>query len=237
MAAWFGLPFGCLSMPLYLEVWVTFLSGLSRKLDVFLSASTSCLTDIMKPRSNVEPGRDEQRFPADQKNESWDIPLPARWEFILSYPDDRYLSTHITDTSCQNNCSCWWFQRCHSDWVSQPRYRHKSFGGLSWEGRYEDVPPVGSASDPALLLFHTTQTMPCCCCRYILIKWNVQKCGWKDGMSIFTPLWSTQTYKGINFRTCWLDYVPALGVIRPPPWQGLLLQCFSPVLMSAEITK
>ena len=70
---------------------MTFLSGLSRKLDVFLSASTSCLTDIMKPRSNVEPGRDEQRFPADQKNESWDIPLPARWEFILSY--DRYLST------------------------------------------------------------------------------------------------------------------------------------------------
>ena len=60
---------GCLSMPLYLEVWVKFLSGLSRKLDVFLSASTSCLTDIMKPRSNAEPGRDEQRFQANQKND------------------------------------------------------------------------------------------------------------------------------------------------------------------------
>ena len=115
MAAWFVLPLGCLSMPLCLEMLVTFLSGLSRKLDVFLSASTSCLTDIMKLRSNLEPGRDEQRFPAYQKNESWDIPLPARWEIILSYPDDRYLSTHITDTCCQNNCSCWWFQRCYSD--------------------------------------------------------------------------------------------------------------------------
>ena len=44
-----------------------FLSGLSCKPDVLSSASI--LTDIMKPRSNMEPGRDEQRLPASQKND------------------------------------------------------------------------------------------------------------------------------------------------------------------------
>ena len=48
-------------------VVVVVLSGLSCKPDVLSSASI--LTDVMKPRSNMEPGRDEQRLPASQKND------------------------------------------------------------------------------------------------------------------------------------------------------------------------
>ena len=54
-------------MQQYLEIWLLVLAGLSGKPDVLSSASI--LTDILKPRSNMEPGRDEQRFPASQKND------------------------------------------------------------------------------------------------------------------------------------------------------------------------
>ena len=50
-----------------LEIWLIVLAGLSCKPDVLSSAST--LKDITKPRSNMEPGRDEQRFLASQKND------------------------------------------------------------------------------------------------------------------------------------------------------------------------
>ena len=46
-----------LSMQQCLEIWLTVLSDLSCKLDVLSSALT--LTDIMKPLSKVEPGRDD----------------------------------------------------------------------------------------------------------------------------------------------------------------------------------
>ena len=50
----------------------------------------------------MEPGRDEQRFPASQKND-WKSgqPLPAKWETV-SHPKINkavvVLSTHTTDT-------------------------------------------------------------------------------------------------------------------------------------------
>ena len=56
-----------LSMQQYLEIWLIVLAGLSGKPDVLSSASM--VTDILKPRSNMEPGRDEQRFPASHKND------------------------------------------------------------------------------------------------------------------------------------------------------------------------
>ena len=73
-----------LSMLQCLEIWLIVLSGLSCKPDVLSSAST--LTDVMRPRSNMEPGRDKQRFPASQKNESRVIILPAKWE-TWSHPE------------------------------------------------------------------------------------------------------------------------------------------------------
>jgi len=54
-----------LSMQQCLEIWVTVLSGLPCKLEMLSGILTS--TD-MKPRSKVEPGRDEQRFPANQND-------------------------------------------------------------------------------------------------------------------------------------------------------------------------
>ena len=55
-----------LSMQQCLEIWLTVLLGLFFKLDVLSSTSTG--TD-MKPRSKVEPGRDEQRFKPRSKVE------------------------------------------------------------------------------------------------------------------------------------------------------------------------
>ena len=52
-----------------LEIWLALLSGPSCKLNVLSNASTLCFTDIMKPPLKVEPGRDEQRFPACQKSD------------------------------------------------------------------------------------------------------------------------------------------------------------------------
>ena len=45
-------------------IWLILLSGLSCKPDVLSSSST--LTDVMRPRSNMEPGRDK---PASHKND------------------------------------------------------------------------------------------------------------------------------------------------------------------------
>ena len=55
-----------LSMQHCLEIWLTVLLGLFFKLD--LLSSTSTATD-MKPRSKVEPGRDEQRLEPQSKVE------------------------------------------------------------------------------------------------------------------------------------------------------------------------
>ena len=85
--------------------------------------------------------------PVRRMTESRVIILPAKWE-TWSHPKinkaDVVLATHTTDTSWPDDFSWWWFQRCHSNWVPQPRYRHKPFGGLSWGGRYEGVPPVNN---------------------------------------------------------------------------------------------
>ena len=84
---------------------------------------------------------------------------------------DVVLATHATDTSWRDDFSWWWFQRCHSNWVSQPRYRHKPFRGLSWGGRYEGVPPVNNQAssnsvvsqdtDVAVLLLVHSDKMKC----------------------------------------------------------------------------
>ena len=56
-----------LSMQQCLEICLMVLPGLSCKPDVLSSAWT--LTDIMKPRSNMELEIDEQKIPASQKND------------------------------------------------------------------------------------------------------------------------------------------------------------------------
>ena len=120
--------------------------------------------------------------------------LPAKWKSFLSHPEskaDVVLATHTTDTSWQNDFSWWWFQRCHLNWVSQPRYRHKPFGGLSCGSRCEGVPLVNNQASNNLL-FHKIQ-MLLYYCWYILTKWNVRKSGLKDSMSLLIPLWIIQT--------------------------------------------
>ena len=138
-----------LSMQQCLEIWLIVLPGLSCKPDVLSSAPT--LKDIMKPRSNMELGR--------RMVESRVIPLPTKWE-TWSHPKinktDVVLATHTTDTSWQDDFSWWRFQRCHSNWVSQPRYRHKPFGGLAWGGRYEGVPPVNNQASSNFVVSQDT---------------------------------------------------------------------------------
>ena len=70
---------------------------------------------------------------------------------------------------------------------------------------------------------------------YLLAKWNVPQSGWKDDMSSATPLWIIQTQRGIGFRTSRLDFMPALGAIRPPLWQGIWLEYISAVLQQSVL--
>ena len=69
----------------------------------------------------------EEKLSANQKNE-WKPGHPPACQtvnpLVLSWQQILVLATHATDTSWQNYCSCCWLQRCHSDWVSQPRFRH-----------------------------------------------------------------------------------------------------------------
>ena len=170
VAALFVLLLRCLSMQLFWEIWPRLLSGLFCELDMLSSALISRLTDLMKPRSKVEPGREEQRFPAIQKNE-WKSerahscqtgnPLVPSWQQIL------VLATHTTDTSYKTIVAGhWWFQWSHSDWVSQPRHGHVIWG-LSWE--VDMMFLQWTTKQPALLLFYKTQ-MLLCYCWYILAK-------------------------------------------------------------------
>ena len=149
------------------------------------------------------------------------------------------LAIHTTDTSWQDNFSWWQFQQCHSNWVSQPRYRLKPFGGLSWGGRYEGVPPVNNQASSILLLFHKTQTL-LCYCWYILTKWNVRKSGLKDSLSLFTPLWFipiSESYRGKDQLQKLRAWIHARTGCDSTPWRGILLGCFSAVLWSAEINE
>lgn len=52
-------------------------------------------------------------------------------------------------------------------------------------------------------------------------------------MSSVAPLWIIQTQRGIGFRTSWLDFMPALGAIRPPPWEGIWLEYLSALLQQS----
>ena len=109
--------------------------------------------------------------PARKTIESRVIPLPAKWE-TWSHPKinkaDVVLATHTTDTSWQDDVSWWPFQRCHWNWVSQPRYRHKPFGGLSWGGRYEGVPPVNNQASSNFVVSQDTDVAVLRYCWYIL---------------------------------------------------------------------
>ena len=121
----------------------------------------------------MEPGRDEQRFPASQKND-WKSGHPPTCQ-MGNHPEINkahvILATHTTDTSWQNNFSWWRFQRCHSNWVSQPRYRLKPFGGLSWGSRYEGVPPVNNQAPSNFVVSKDTDVAV-----LLLVHFDKMKC-------------------------------------------------------------
>ena len=147
-----------LSMQQCLEIWLIVLTGLYCKPDVLSSAST--LTDIMKPRPNTEPGRYEQRFTVSQKNDwkSGHPPACQMGNLIPSWNKQHWRRPcHYTaDTSWQDDFSWWWFQWCHSNWVCQPRHRHKPFRGISWGGRYKGVPPVNNQASSNFVVSQDT---------------------------------------------------------------------------------
>ena len=56
-------------------------------------------------------------------------------------------------------------------------------------------------------------------------------------MSLLTPMWIIQTQKGISFRIKLQAGFHARTGCDSTAWQGILLECFSVVLRSAEITE
>ena len=93
-----------------LEIWLALLSGPSCKLNVLSNASTLCFTDIMKPPLKVEPGRDEQRFPACQKSD-WKSGHPPACQIGNPRP---ILTTKISrmDGFGAEFLKCFWWWWC-----------------------------------------------------------------------------------------------------------------------------
>ena len=234
-----------LSMQQCLEIWLTVLSGLSCKLEVLSSTSTS--TD-MKPRSKVEPGRDEQRFPANQNDWNSGYPPACQMGNVLVPSLKKKEKKKIKRTKLLRSSLPFILQTPVDKMIL-------AGGGFSAANQIESPNPNTDTSHleasheeantkvflwwitkhPALLLFHCN-SQGTDVAVYIVTIWKKWKSGWKDNMSLFTPLGIIQTQKGIIFRNWGMDFIPALGVIWPP-WQGILLECFSAVLGSAEITE
>ena len=99
------------------------------------------------------------------------IPLLAKRE-NKSHPKinkaDVVIATHTTNTSWKDDFSWWW---CHSNWVSQPRYRQKPFGGLSWGGWYEGVPPVNNQASSNSVVSQDTDVAV-----LLLVHFDKMKC-------------------------------------------------------------